>query len=212
MGFLSDLGNVIDAAAGAYGLFQGRDAEDDIPGLGDANKYLKASVNPDDPLFKNLAAQWTSQNRRATSDAIRSIMSQNRRAQARGDPGFGINPERRDEANTKAIIDAHIKANESSRLYASQMLQGAAGQGANVVRATAPYYSGYANAEFGAPFQAIDAFTEMLRGFEPEPGTTGNPIEQPETADPWGKAYGGYNPNVNTQMPWGAPDNVYGYR
>ena len=98
-----------------------------------ARRLAAAAADPTSPTFRNLAAQYDQENRRALIQGIDRIMRENARARARGDVGFGVNPERRDESRTQALARAFMQSREQARrearntlLAASQGLTGTA--------------------------------------------------------------------------------------
>ena len=102
---------------------------------------VRASIDPTDKRFRNLAGLYEGLNRRASLTAIEDILRSNRRARARGDTSYGINPERRDEARTRAILDSFVRGREAANFRAAQGLsagaQGLGGAGATMSRAGA---------------------------------------------------------------------------
>jgi len=122
--FLDTLSGVIDIGAGLYDAFRKHDSRS-----ADAMyAMLGASVDPNSPQFKNLAALFAE---RSKSDAIKNIqmmMNQNAREKARGGSGFIVNPERRDESRTAALNEAFMKARADAQMQAHAALSGTASQ------------------------------------------------------------------------------------
>lgn len=93
-----------------------------LDALARADRYAQAAGDSEDPFFKDLQADRTEQNRRASMDAVLRIMRMNARDRARGGAGFGINPERRDESRAAALAEAFQNAKLKSRLEARDTL------------------------------------------------------------------------------------------
>lgn len=72
--------------------------------LAEAAVYSRAAGDPTSERFKGLHGQLTDLSRRNLVAGINEIMKANNRARARGALGVGINPERRDEALSSAIL------------------------------------------------------------------------------------------------------------
>lgn len=127
------LGNLAGKIGGLYSLFQKQDPYKDIPALqqmiNDAaasREYMNASVNPDHPFFKNLSALMAEKLQEQAAKTIRETMIQDRRGRARGEAGFLVNPERRDESRMQALARAFMEARAKSQEMARSSLESAA--------------------------------------------------------------------------------------
>ena len=161
-GILNNLGGMGAAIANIIRLGRKPDINKDIPSMQSAlnaaeaaRVYADASVNPESPHFKNLAALEESSIRRDLITAINEIMKSNARAKASGRVGFGVNPERRDEARSGAIARAFAQAGEQSRRIASDKLAGASSRSAGAAGAFAPSFGPFAGyADMGRTYEA----------------------------------------------------------
>ncbi len=130
MGWLSDIAGLVTAGAGLAQAFGGRKTPRGVAEQTDTARqaalFAAASADPDSPMFRKLAALFAEQNRRANIQAIRGLFMTDRRAKARGDVGFGINPERRDEAVAQALSRNFQLGAERARFEARDTLTGAA--------------------------------------------------------------------------------------
>lgn len=117
------LGDVVKIGASLYDLFRGHGSQS----ADQMSALLGASVNPNDPKFKNLAALFEQRAKQDALTGIQKAINQNARSKARGGVGFGINPERRDEAKYGAIAEAFMKAAQQGQQQAYTALSGAAG-------------------------------------------------------------------------------------
>ena len=121
-GALDPLAGVVEIGGGLYDLFRGHDSRS-----ADAMySMLGASVDPNSPQFKNLAALFEERNRANAIKNIQQIMTQNARGRARGDRGYIVNPERRDEFRSNALNEAFMNAGQNARLEAMGALRGTA--------------------------------------------------------------------------------------
>jgi len=96
-----------------------------------AELFSKWAAQPNSRAFKNLEGIERERIQSGFIQSVQDIMRSDRAARARGDAGFGVNPERRDEAKYRAVLEA----NEASKSQARQMardylLAGATGQAA----------------------------------------------------------------------------------
>src|SRR3990167_3688824 len=92
-----------------------------------AREYAQASVNPQHPFFKNLSALMAEKLQEQAAKTIRETMIQDRRGKARGESGFLINPERRDESRMQALARSFMEARARSQDMARQSLENASG-------------------------------------------------------------------------------------
>lgn len=92
------------------------------PYLKKGGKLIAAATDPTSRRFQNQAALIDEQQRGALIGAINDMIKQTNRAKARGDVSYGINPERRDEAKTMALLEAFARAKINSRLEARDTL------------------------------------------------------------------------------------------
>lgn len=136
--FLSAAANLITAGAGLVGAFRGRRepaVSREQAGIArQAAEFARLSVSPNDPRFRNLLALFEERNRRANIQAIRGLFMTDRRAKARGDVGFGINPERRDEAIAQALSRNFQLGAERARGETREAFLGAAEAGTGAAR------------------------------------------------------------------------------
>ena len=131
LSFFNDigLGDILDigqAAVGIAGLFD----EQKLPGevrnaIGQNQDIAAALLNPDDPMFRRLAAQEEDRIRREFAGALQQLAITNRRSAARGTSI--INPERRDEALSMATARGYEDAKDQARAAARQFLMNASG-------------------------------------------------------------------------------------
>lgn len=186
---LSDIANI----AGTLGTIFGprRNIAKEIPTLQPsidaaeaARVYAAAAANPNDPRFQNLAALFEEKTRRDTISAIRDIIRLNNRAMARGLPGIGINPERRDEAISSAIATQNELAKEQARLSARDYLLAASQGQANAAQG------------FASTFQPFQAFGDIAAGERSDRlkalGQLGSKL--PDLADIFRNVFGGSRP------------------
>ena len=148
MGFsLGDVGAIAGGVGGLIGAFGGAGrsgAEKDASKAADtAIEFAKAAADPTSARFKNLAALFEEIDRRRSVEAIQRSMRESQRARARGDVGFAVNPERRDESRYKALANAFMRAKEQSRLEARDTLMGAS-RAATGAAGAYPVATGYA--------------------------------------------------------------------
>ena len=101
--------------------------------LAESAAYSRAAGDPTSERFKGLHGQLTDLSRRNLVQGINEIMKANNRARARGSLGVGINPERRDEAMSGAILRGFQGAGDqafgqtiNSLMAAAQGMRGAA--------------------------------------------------------------------------------------
>lgn len=151
-------GDILGIGAGLYDIF--RDHDNPYADAMAAN--LAAATDPNSPQFKNLAALFEERNRAAAVKNIQQIMTQNQRARARGDRGFIVNPERRDEFRTSSLNKAFMDAGQAARDEARNTLMGTAGQYGQLI----PYgaeqdqrTSGYINAGAGLASDLMGLFS-----------------------------------------------------
>lgn len=175
------LGTAAALASGAgalIGAFRGAgrsSAEKDASRAADAAlEFARAAADPTSSRFKNLAALFEEIDRRRSVEAIQRSMRESRRAKARGDVGFAINPERRDEARYGALAEAFMRAKEQSRLEARDTLMSAA-RGATGAAGAYPVATGYAGEQAD--------FDRRMIGFSSLP-SLGAGVQQALTA--WG--------------------------
>ncbi len=154
---IGDLGGIIAQSRGR------RDINQEIPILqsmidaAEASRvYAQAAADPSSKFFVNLAGMEEERLRRDFMSNLRQILVSHRRARARGAPGFGINPERRDESRYRAIITFFEEAKDKARQLARQMLlqasqasAGAAGSFGPAVNAFGTYGGYEANRQAG---------------------------------------------------------------
>lgn len=117
------LGNLVNIGAGLYNAFRDHDSASANAMSG----MLGASVNPNDPRFRNLAALFAEKARNDAMRGIREYVTQAQRARARGGPNI-VNPERRDEFVANSISQAFMDAGNRGREMAAGTLSGTAGQ------------------------------------------------------------------------------------
>ena len=129
-GFLSDVGNIVQGAAGIASLFGDRDEpeanQQASRAINEAIKLAKASANPNSRAFKNLVALEEESNRLSAIKAIQDFLKQNQRNIARGGISGVVNPERRDESVMKALARSFVDARERARIQARNTLSNAA--------------------------------------------------------------------------------------
>lgn len=130
MGWLSDIAGLVTAGAGLAKAFGGRKTPRGVAEQTDTARqaalFASAAADPESPTFRKLAALFAEQNRRTSIQAIQGLFKTSRRAKARGDVGFGINPERRDEAIAQALSRNFQLGAERARFEARDTLTGAA--------------------------------------------------------------------------------------
>lgn len=156
---LNPVGDVLKFGAGLYDMFRGHDSRS-----ADAMyAMLGASVDPNSPQFKNLAALFEEQNRANAIKNMQMLMQQHARGKARGDAGYFVNPERRDEARSGALAQAFMNAGIQGRDEARRSLTGAAGGYA----AGVPYdqYQDQLKSQYiGAAGESLGDLFKSLRG------------------------------------------------
>ncbi len=82
-----------------------------LQAMANRDRLLKAMLNPDDPIMKNLAAGENQQLNSSTQQALSNLLSANRKQQLMGRQTY-FNPERQDEAISTFLSDqAGINAN-----------------------------------------------------------------------------------------------------
>lgn len=130
-GFLSDVGNIVQGAAGIASLFGDTDepkaSKQSSAALNEAIKLAKASADPNSAAFKNLVALEEQNLREAAVTQIQEYLKQNQRNIARGGISGIVNPERRDEAVMQGLARAFQGAKQTARDSARSTLMGAAG-------------------------------------------------------------------------------------
>lgn len=143
---IGQVGGAVTAGKGIFDLFtRERDVYEEIPSLVEmlnaanaSRVYAQAAGDPTSPYFKNLSGQFDEENRRNVVAAIRQIQRENSRAIARGDPAFGIAPERRDESRAKAVAQLFQLSKERARDETRNQLLGASGASARAAGSFAP--------------------------------------------------------------------------
>lgn len=197
----TDAANLASSGAQLYQAFAGQresDASKDArKAARRASGYAEAAADPGSAQFQNLVALYDEANRRAATDQIDRIQKMDRRARARGDIGFAVNNERRDEARYKALADQFMLAKERARQEArntlmgsSQLLSQSAGAqpvGTSEARAGSNFDRTIAGISSVGPF--VEALSEWYRkvnrpdqgpGYAADPqaprGTPGGPI------------------------------------
>ncbi len=88
----------------------------------EARRLASAAADPTSERFQNLSGLYDEENRRDLISAIDRIMRVSARARARGDTGFAVNPERRDESRYRALATAFMESKEASRREARDTL------------------------------------------------------------------------------------------
>ena len=141
LGFLADF------------LFGRSNPDKDIPGLAEARaasqqamRFSAAAADPNSPEFQNLAALYEGQRKRDLADSSSEIMKRNRFEKARGGVGFGINPERRDEARYGALTKGFAASGDMAREEARRSLLQSAGGSAQAAQSMGPVMNIYGNA------------------------------------------------------------------
>jgi hypothetical protein len=161
------LGSAIKIGTGLYDVFRNHDSA----AAAQMSRLLGASINPNDPKFKNLVALFEESNRANAIKNIQNIMNQDARSRARGGGGFIVNPERRDEFRSNALNQAFMDAGEKARLEAAGALSGAAtGYGGLI-----PYQqqqdalrSQQIGALGGMAADAIPGIADLFKGYAPQ--------------------------------------------
>ena len=195
MSALPHIGSAIQSGAGIASLFSKRDATSEIPvlqpmvdALHASQTYSEASADPTHPFAKNLAALLEGEQRRDMVTALKRIMIANRRASARGDVGFGVNPERRDEARSQALLKAFSEAKDRARLMASQQLSATAGQHRQTASAYGPLvnvFGQYADTNRANRAGGIEAIGELFKSIPGLfPQSSGGPTSLPSQIAP----------------------------
>lgn len=146
---IGQLGGAAVGAKSVYDLFnRDRDVYEEIPSLrnmleaAEASRvYAAAAGDPTSPYYQNLAGTYDEENRRNVVAAIRQIQRENARAIARGDPAFGIAPERRDESRAKTVAQLFQLSKERARDEARNSLLGASGASARAAGSYVPSLS-----------------------------------------------------------------------
>ena len=179
MGFsLGDVGAIAGGVGGLIGAFGGAGrsgAEKDASRAADAAlDFAYAAADPESARFKNLAALFEEIDRRRSVETIQRTMRESQRARARGDVGFAINPERRDESRYRALANAFMRAKEQSRLEARDTLMSAA-RAATGAAGAYPVATGYAGEQAD--------YARRMRGFSALP-SLGRSVQSALTA--WG--------------------------
>lgn len=118
-----NFGDIAKVGGGLYNIFRNADSRsaDAMYGM------LGASVDPNNPQFRNLAALFEERNRADAMQNIKRVMTQDARGRARGGSGFIVNPERRDEFRASSLNTAFMEAGQRGRDEARTALTGAAG-------------------------------------------------------------------------------------
>lgn len=137
---LSGLGSLASAGAGVASLFKDQsfnpyENNPALIGMLRANKmaelFAKWAAMPNSQAFKNLEGLEREKIQAGFISSLRDIMRMNAVERARGGAGFGINPERRDEARYRAQLEANEAAKSNARTTARQyLLTAAQGQAA----------------------------------------------------------------------------------
>ena len=168
--FLSSAANLLTAGAGLVGAFRGREepaVSREQAGIArQAAEFANLSVSPDDPRFRNLQALFAERNRRANIQAIQALFKTSRRAKARGDVGFGINPERRDESIAQALSRNFQLGAERARDETRKAFLGASEAGTGASRAfSVPSFLAAENERLNAKNLAggIESSSDILR-------------------------------------------------
>ena len=165
--FLKGVGDLIQAGAGVYSLFDRPDPYRDIPTLQPmlaeierAKTYEAAALNPESAMARNLSAIFAEADRKAAVKESMGELLRRRRELARGGVAGGINPERRDESRFRALLEMFDMVRDRAREKAVGSLQTAA-QGARAnVSAYAPFlnmFSQYAGAGRAGQLGGIEA-------------------------------------------------------
>ena len=175
---VSGIAGAADIASSIFGISEGFGGVDESKSEEQARKASKeaealavASADPTSAKFKNLAALFESADRRRSIESVQRTMRESSRARARGDVGFGINPERRDEARYGALAQAFMLAKERSRGEAREALLNASraitGAGAAApVQAATQRETGNFNRQLSAVSSiapTIQSFSELFR-------------------------------------------------
>lgn len=80
-----------------------------LQALSNRDRLLRSIINPDDIVYKNIAAEENKQLNNSTQQALSNLLSANRRAQSMGRQTF-FNPERQDEAISQ-FLSKHADKN-----------------------------------------------------------------------------------------------------
>lgn len=94
--------------------------------LNQGNKFAAAAADPTSKMYQAAKAEAESPLRRQAINAADEMFKLSRRAQARGYGSTMVNPERRDEARSKALMSAFEQASMIGGQQARERLQGAA--------------------------------------------------------------------------------------
>ncbi len=117
-----NFGDIVKVGGGLYNLFRDTDSRSANALYG----MLGASIDPNSPQFRNLAALFEERNRASAMENIQRIMTQDARSKARGGSGFVVNPERRDEFRASSLNTAFMEAGQRGRDEARAALTGTA--------------------------------------------------------------------------------------
>lgn len=189
----TDASNLATAGAQIYSAHKGQKeskASKRAQEAASASRGLaEAAADPTSSRFKNLEALFAEANRRASLEAIDRTMKLSNRARARGDIGFAVNPERRDESRYKALADTFILGKERARDEARRTLLGSA-QGVGNVRFPVGAGEAREGSNFDRKITAISSmapFIEAMSNAFTQRSTTGAPtqIGSTESADPY---------------------------
>ncbi len=169
----NDIANLVTAGGTLLNLFTKRKQSKEVPAINEmlgavrgGQEYAQAAGNPNHPYFKNLVALNAENNLANLAGGLRELMVQHRRAQARGNPGVLINPERRDEAVASAFMRSLYQQNEDAKQKARDYLMATsqgllnAGQG---YAQPAQYQQAYANLDANRQAAMGGALGELIR-------------------------------------------------
>lgn len=190
-----DIADLVTAGGTLLNLFTKRKQSKEVPAVNEmlgavrgGQEYAQAASNPNHPYFKNLVALNAEHNLTNLAGGLRELMVQHRRAQARGNPGVLINPERRDEAVASAFMRNLYSQNEDAKMKARDYLL-ATSQGllnsAQGYSQPAQYQQAYANLDANRQAAMGGALADLIR-FGGGLYNKWNPPSQPAQPSWWG--------------------------
>lgn len=92
--------------------------------MANVDRLSKASLNPNDVVFKNLEGQEAQSLRNTTQMGIRDLINADRRARLMGHPSF-FNPDRRDESISRYLQNQALEQEPMARNNALQRIMNA---------------------------------------------------------------------------------------
>lgn len=193
----NDIADIVTAGGTLLNLFTKRNQAKEVPAIDEminatrsGQEYIKASTDVNHPYFKNLKAINAERNLAERAGWLVELLTADRRARARGNPGVLINSERRDEAVASAYLREGARQdmmdNEKIRNWLASTGQGYL-QSIQGLTQPAQYQSAYADMNANRQSAIPGGIAELIRGAGQIYDRWNQPTTQP-TWNPWGQS------------------------